>query len=128
MASLRDLDTDVAPIARAFVRILESPVFARFAGVAGVQVRVTSTRRGPDKQRQLWECYKLTGCSNCRRTPSCFPAAPPGKSTHAIGIAFDLQLIPPVYAAAGRLWELIGYTWGGRFKDPIHFDMRRRGA
>jgi hypothetical protein len=116
----------VAPIARAFVRIIESPTFARFSGVPQVRVTVTSTRRGPDKQRELWNCYQRTGCSNCGRTSSCFPAAPPGKSTHALGLAFDLKLTPPVYAAAGRLWEMIGYTWGGRFKDPIHFDVRRR--
>jgi hypothetical protein len=116
----------VAPIARAFVRMIESPTFARFAGVHQVRATVTSTRRGPDKQRELWNCYQRTGCSNCRRTPSCFPAAAPGKSTHALGLAFDLHLSPPVYAAAGRLWEMIGFTWGGRFSDPIHFDVRRR--
>lgn len=128
MASLRDLDPDVAPLARAFVRMIESPVFARFAGVSKVTATVTSTRRGPDKQRQLWECYQRTGCSNCgpRGSGRCFPAAPPGKSTHALGIAFDLHLSPPVYDAAGRLWEAIGYRWGGRFNDRIHFDARPR--
>ncbi len=28
----------------------------------------------------------------------------------------------------GRAWEAIGGTWGGRFKDPIHFEVRPRGA
>jgi hypothetical protein len=126
VASLRDLDTDLAPVARAFVRIIESPMFAAFAGVPQVRVTVTSTRRGPDKQRALWDCYRRTGCANCRRTPNCFPAAPPGKSTHALGIAFDLKLVPAVYAKAGQLWEALGFTWGGRFNDPIHFDARRR--
>lgn len=127
MASLRDLDQDVEPLARAFVRLLESPAFARFAGVNHVEVLVTSTRRSPTKQRELWNCYQRTGCSNCRRTSSCFPAAPPGKSTHALGIAFDMKLSPPVYAAAGRIWERLGFTWGGRFSDPIHFDTRPHG-
>lgn len=126
MASLRDLDSSVQRIASTFVRVIESPTFARFAGVQQVRATVTSTRRGPDKQRQLWDCYKRTGCSNCRRTSSCFPAAPPGQSTHGLGIAFDVHLSPPVYAAAGRLWEALGFTWGGRFNDPIHFDFRRR--
>lgn len=124
MASLRELDPEAEPVARAFLRLLESPVFARFAGVPQVRATVTSTRRSPTKQRELWNCYQRTGCSNCRRTSSCFPAAPPGKSTHGLGIAFDLHLTPPVYRAAGRVWEAIGYRWGGRYDDPIHFDMR----
>lgn len=126
MASLRDLEPNVQRFAQMFVRVLESPIFARFARVPQVRVTVTSTRRGPDKQRELWDCYKRTGCSNCRRTPSCFPAAPPGQSSHGLGIAFDLHLSPPVYAAAGRLWEALGFTWGGRFNDKIHFDFRPR--
>jgi len=107
MASLRSLDPRAYPIAQAFVALLER---------AGVSVTVTSTRRDLDQQARLYAAYKA-GRSK-------YPAAPPGQSTHGLGIAFDLHLDPPVYAAAGALWERIGGTWGGRFDDEIHFDFR----
>jgi hypothetical protein len=81
-------------------------------------VVVTSTRRGPQQQAALYRAY-LAGKSR-------YPAAAPGHSTHAAGIAFDLHLDPPLYAEAGALWEQAGFTWGGRFADPIHFDFRPR--
>lgn len=86
---------------------------------AGITVTVTSTRRDLDQQRRLYEAYK-SGRSR-------FPAAPPGRSTHGLGIAFDLHLDPPLYNVVGPIWESLGYTWGGRFRDPIHFDFRLRG-
>jgi len=114
-ASIRDLDKSKQSLVRMFLRFLAS---------GGVRATITSTRRSPAVQKALWDCYRKTGCSNCRRGPGCFPAAPPGRSTHATGIAFDLRLDPPVYEAAGRAWEAAGFTWGGRFDDPIHFDFR----
>jgi hypothetical protein len=110
MASLRDLDPRFAPLARWFVRVLQS---------AGVRVTVTSTRRSPAAQAELYRRYKA-GLSK-------YPAAPPGHSTHGLGVAIDLHLEPPVYAQAGALWERLGLTWGGRFNDQVHFDLRPRG-
>ena len=120
MASLRTLDPSMIPLARAFVAALER---------RGIRVEVTSAGRGLDEQRQLYADY-LAGRSR-------YPAAPPGRSTHGRGIAFDLRLnskspgavsaerVPWEYALAGRIWESLGLTWGGRFHDPIHFDARR---
>lgn len=108
MASLRDLDPHAAPIFSAFLRWLSR---------AGVRARLTSTRRSFAKQTQLYAAY--------RAGRSRFPAAPPGHSTHALGIAVDLVLDPPVYAWAGAAWKRAGFTWGGDFSDPIHFDLRR---
>lgn len=110
MASLRSLDPRVRPIAAAFIRLLQR---------AGVRVTVTSTRRSLDEQKKLYANY-IAGKSK-------YPAARPGTSTHGIGAAFDLHLEPPVYAQAGQLWERAGFTWGGRFNDQIHFDVRPRG-
>jgi LAS superfamily LD-carboxypeptidase LdcB len=110
MASLRLLDDRARPIAEWFVAGLES---------CGVNVTITSTRRSLDEQRRLYDNY-IHGRSR-------YPAAKPGSSTHGQGLAFDLHLDPPVYAAAGRVWESIGFTWGGRFKDEIHFDFRPHG-
>ena len=108
MATLRTLHPAVSGAAQAFVRYLEAH---------GVRVTVTSGRRDADQQARLYADYKA-GRSK-------FPAAPPGHSMHALGVAFDLHLDPPVYEAAGRIWESIGGTWGGHFSDPIHFDARR---
>ena len=107
MASTRVLDPRVRRFADWFIRVLQAN---------GVTVTVTSTRRSLDEQRQLYDRFK--------RGLSKYPAAPPGQSTHGAGIAMDLHLDPPVYAAAGALWEQCGFTWGGRFHDEIHFDFR----
>ncbi len=107
MASLRTLDVHAAPIFRAFVRWLQSH---------GVTVTITSTRRDAAQQARLYAAYKA-GRSK-------YPAAPPGKSTHALGMAVDMVLDPPVYQQAGEAWERAGFTWGGRFDDKIHFDLR----
>lgn len=119
--SVRGITTRGGPIVAAFLRAL--------AG-AGIKARITSTRRDPRKQAALYANYKRCGCSSCSSRPGradCFPAAPPGTSTHEKGLAFDLELLPPgAYDWAGRLWESWGFTWGGRFSDPIHFDLRRR--
>lgn len=109
MASLRTLDDRVYPVARWFVSLLEA---------AGFNVTVTSARRDLDQQRQLYAAY--------RSGRSRYPAAPPGHSTHGLGIAFDLNLRPPRYDVAGAVWEALGFTWGGRFGDRIHFDFRPR--
>ena len=109
MASLRSLDPRFRPLAQAFVRYLQQH---------GVAVTVTSTRRDATAQAKLY--------ADDKAGRSKYPAAPPGHSTHALGYAFDLHLEPPVYDAAGRLWEALGLTWGGRFNDRIHFDARPR--
>jgi hypothetical protein len=109
VASLNTLDPRVAPVARWFVRQLQR---------AGVTVTVTSARRSLDEQARLYRRF-LAGQSK-------YPAAAPGKSTHGLGLAFDLHLDPPLYAEAGHLWERLGLTWGGRFSDEIHFDARPR--
>lgn len=109
MASTRTLVPWFRTLADAFIRWL------RFNGV---QVTVASARRDSDHQAVLYANY-LAGHSK-------YPAARPGTSTHELGIAIDLHLNPPVYAAAGAAWERAGFTWGGRFADKIHFDGRRR--
>lgn len=120
--TLRTLDPRVAPLAKAFIDLLTR---------AGITVTITSTRRDPAQQAKLYDCFKRVGCSDCTKRPGqpgCYPAAAPGQSTHALGAAFDLHLDPPVYELAGQVWERAGFTWGGRFDDPIHFDFRSFGS
>jgi LAS superfamily LD-carboxypeptidase LdcB len=105
--SIRTLDERVAPLFQAFIQALER---------AGIRVTVTSARRSTDEQAKLYADYKA-GRSK-------YPAAAPGHSTHALGLAVDLHLDPPVYQAVGEVWEALGGTWGGRFGDEIHFDVR----
>jgi len=52
-----------------------------------------------------------------------FPAAPPGRSTHELGLAFDLWINDESQLSdLGQVWEQMGGTWGGHFRDPIHFE------
>jgi hypothetical protein len=122
MASLRTIVPELYPTAQKFVEFLEAN---------GLKVTVTSARRDGDNQAALYACFLKVGCSDCGKRPGqkgCFPAAAPGHSMHALGVAFDLHIdpnVPEAYAAAGRVWESIGGTWGGHFNDPIHFDARK---
>ena len=51
------------------------------------------------------------------------PAAP-GRSTHNYGFAFDIVTTDPSrQTELGLLGEQLGLTWGGRFRDPVHFQI-----
>lgn len=80
----------------------------------GFLVQITSVRRTTGVQAQLYRNY-INGRSK-------YPAAPPGHSAHEQGRAFDIVGTPAQLRALGSLWESWGGTWGGRFKDPIHFE------
>lgn len=74
-------------------------------------VRVTSTYRSYSDQLTLW----------LNRSRNRYPVAPPGRSYHQLGRAFDVEATPQTLQAMGQLWERMGGTWGGRGSDPIHF-------
>ena len=98
------MDPALEPFARDLVAI---------AGQAGLQPRVTSTRRTHAEQKRLYDRY-LAGAAQ-------YPAAPPGSSAHEYGLAFDLLVTP--YEALGDLanvWTQAGGTWHA--SDPIHFE------
>ncbi len=110
MADVRSLDARVEPIASYLLHL---------AIQAGLNPVVTSARRGYASQARLYR--------RAQRGESRYPAAPPGTSTHERGLAFDLVVSPKsALTDLGRLWESWGFTWGGRFNDPIHFDVRPR--
>jgi len=82
---------------------------------------VTSSFRSPAKQAKLYARY-LSGESQ-------IPAAPPGRSLHGYGLAFDLARIgknpftDPLLNWLGLVWE----SWGGKYGgqgDPVHFQVR----
>ena len=112
-ASLRDLQPDLQPWARALVDA---------AGAAGLQPRVTSTFRSHADQVRLYRRYLAGG--------SPYPANRPGTSSHEYGWAFDVVVSPmSALSELGALWESWGGVWGGRPQragsqyDPIHFEF-----
>lgn len=54
------------------------------------------------------------------------PAAPPGRSMHEVGGAYDLKRVSAtVEARLGAIAERLGLRWGGRFRptpDPNHYE------
>jgi hypothetical protein len=80
--------------------------------------QLSSTYRSPTEQAQLY--------ANCSRVHCTYPVAPPGRSYHGYGRAFDVVAPMAVLEKMGALWERAGGTWGGRWKgagsDPIHFE------
>jgi hypothetical protein len=88
---------------------------------AGLNPRVTSVLRSIADQKRLYEAY-IAGRSK-------YPAAAPGRSPHNYGWAFDIAVNDDSYLQdAGELWESWGGTWGGRFRDPIHFELNGASA
>lgn len=77
------------------------------------QLRITSVRRSRTEQLKLW--------NNRHNNP--YPVAPPGTSKHERGLAWDMVGPDAVLRAAGATWESWGGRWGGRFRDPIHFEV-----
>jgi hypothetical protein len=101
-----DLIEEFQPFARDLVHA---------AGQAGLQPRVTSTRRTPTQQARLYRRWQ-SGLSP-------LPAAPPGTSAHEFGYAFDMVVSPwEALADVGYTWQQWGGIWGGD-RDPVHFQF-----
>lgn len=85
---------------------------APYVGVRSL--RITSVRRSRASQAALYRRY-LEGRAQ-------FPAAPPGKSKHEYGLAWDMVTVP--YSALhslGALWKELGGRWFP--SDEIHFEV-----
>lgn len=77
------------------------------------RLTITSVRRSRTQQLALWY--------NRHNNP--YPVAPPGTSKHELGLAWDMVGPEDQLELAGRTWESWGGRWGGRFGDPIHFEV-----
>lgn len=97
------LAPQLVPRANSFYRALEQ---------AGLKPRITSATRSRQEQAILYERY-LRGMSR-------LPAAPPGRSLHERGLAFDIVTTNP--AVAGAMWGRMGGRWFA--SDPVHFEVR----
>lgn len=105
-ASISQLIPELQPFARDLVGA---------AGAAGLQPRITSTRRSTAEQTRLYRRY-LAGLNP-------FPVAPPGTSAHEFGFAFDMVVSPlDALTDVGAYWQAQGGIWGGEFSDPVHFE------
>ena len=112
MADLGTLDPQLVPYAKGLYR---------YGKTLDRKLVVTSARRSRAKQARLYGKW--------RSGQSDIPAAPPGRSLHEHGLAFDLARIgknpigDPLLAWLGQVWE----HWGGRHggtRDPVHFQPR----
>lgn len=112
MASLRTLHPQLVPWAKWIYALGKSydPLLV-----------ITSARRSPGKQSQLYKKYL--------RGESSIPAAPPGGSLHEYGLAFDMArigkdpLTDPLLNWLGEVWTHYGGRHGGA-RDPVHFQPR----
>lgn len=84
------------------------------ATAAGLRPRLTSVRRSRTQQEVLYSRY-LRGLSR-------LPAAPPGRSMHEYGLAWDM--VADDLERIGRTW----ISWGGEWfpSDPVHFQYGGR--
>lgn len=102
--SLDGLHPSLRPSARWLVSV------APYAGARSV--RITSVLRSRAEQQQLY--------SNWLAGRSSFPAAPPGRSKHEFGFAWDMVTEPfSALDTLGAWWREIGGEWSPT--DRIHF-------
>src|SRR5713226_687950 len=103
--SLRDLHPSTRPKVSEWLATLRD---------AGVEGRVTSTRRSTAEQTRLWKRF-VSG-------QSILPAAPPGSSLHELGLAIDIVFpTDEALATAVDVGEDFGLRWAGPV-DPVHFE------
>jgi peptidoglycan L-alanyl-D-glutamate endopeptidase CwlK len=121
--TIATLHPKVPPYARALVNA---------AAAQGIVIKLVSGTRSYEEQAELYARYKAGGPL----------AAPPGRSNHNFGIAFDIGVFTgssdpekartyqpesPAYAAVGALAGSIGLDWGGNWKtskDKPHYQLR----
>lgn len=113
MPSLSSLAPRFRPFAEELLRVARA-LDSRFI--------VTSAKRSRTEQQRLYNRW-LSGQSP-------FPANPPGRSQHELGLAVDLARFgqdaadDELLRVLGKAWTSAGGLWGGD-KDPVHFGAPR---
>jgi len=112
MADLKTLHPHLVPWAKELYR---------YGKLLDGRLVVTSAFRSRKKQAALYYAWQ--------QGRSQIPAAPPGRSLHEYGLAFDMArlgedpLTDPLLQWLGRVWE----HWGGRHgaqRDPVHYEPK----
>lgn len=122
-SNIATLHPRVRPYARALIER---------AAKQGILIKVTSGMRSYQEQKVLHDKYLAGGPI----------AAPPGKSNHNFGLAFDITMFKgssdpeqaktpvwesPAYKAVGALGAELGLEWGGNWRNKVdepHFQLR----
>ena len=99
-AALSSLDPEFRPWAEALVGV---------AREYRLRPLITSTRRSLREQQRLYDEW-LSGRAR-------YPAAPPGRSLHNYGLAFDM--VSSDNAWLGEVWKYWGGCWSPG--DDVHF-------
>lgn len=100
-------------------------------------LKETSGARGFRKQALMYVAYKQSPSVAYQRYGVVAKPAPPGLSRHhpffngkaaAVDAVFDVQGLTKEekrkrHERAGELAESIGLRWGGRWGDPVHFEI-----
>lgn len=95
----------------------------RYAAQSGFPVKVASVRRSYSSQARLYRVYLRNRAADPGGEGTRYlPAAAPGTSTHQVGRAFDLNGDSAHLRILGKVWTQWGGTYGGVFKDPVHFE------
>lgn len=125
MADLNTLEPWLVPYADYLFRVGRWYNEVYDWGRGGGPLVVTSARRTPADQFHLYQEF-LRGNSQ-------IPAAPPGKSLHERGLAFDMARLgidpfeDPLLAFLGEIWVEMGGTYGGQWGgggDPVHYQAK----
>ena len=84
----------------------------------GLRVVVTSVRRSRAEQAKLYSEY-LAG-----RNP--YPVAPPGRSAHEHGLAWDMDVRRADGSDAAQVTGAAWNQWGGQWssRDRVHYGLR----
>lgn len=105
MTDLSALVPELQPFAQGLIDL---------AGRAGVQPRVTSTLRTYSEQERLYRAF-LRGERH-------YPVAPPGRSAHEFGMAFDMVASTQSdLHDLGQVWRQWGGVWSPN--DEVHFEL-----
>lgn len=81
---------------------------------AGIPFTITSTDRSSTQQARLYQAWLARGKTG-------LPAAPPGRSTHEYGYAFDASYPDSRRREVVALAAQVGLVWFGP-ADKVHFD------
>ncbi len=125
MADLRTLQPWLVPYADYLLRVGRWYNQTYDWGRGGGALVITSARRSPRAQAELYQDY-LRGRSK-------IPAAAPGSSLHEVGLAFDMARLgidpftDPLLNFLGEIWVGMGGVYGGQWGgggDPVHYQAK----